>query len=96
MGLMVVILIPLAEELFFRGVVFELLKKAGGSRKAIYGSAAIFGLFHVEPSIVVGTFVLGIALGHLRERTASIWPAFLLHGANNGLALLFVELDWMV
>lgn len=39
------------EELAFRGVLYGLLHQAGGSRVAVAGSSAAFGLWHVAPTL---------------------------------------------
>ena len=46
--LAVVILAPIAEEIFFRGVVFNALLREGGRRWAYIGSAALFAVIHVS------------------------------------------------
>lgn len=81
------ILGPLVEELLFRGIGFHLLAQFGHVAAIVVTSVA-FALTH---GIAVGLpvfFVIGIGLGFIRSRTGSIYPAFLLHAAFNGLALV--------
>lgn len=82
--------VPLVEELVFRGVLLDALRERAGPRVALVGSSLLFGLMHVEPSIVVATALLGGALGVMRLRSESIWPAVALHAANNGLAMVAI------
>lgn len=85
-ALVVVILAPIVEELMFRGAGFGLLRRFG-ARAAILGTAfafaAIHGLFEAFPLL----FLFGVGLAWLRERTGSVYPCILLHGAFNGIAL---------
>ena len=85
-ALVVVVLAPLVEELMFRGVGFGLLRRFGAP-VAILGTAfafaAIHGLFEAFPLL----FLFGAGLAWLRERSASVYPCIVLHGAFNGIAL---------
>ncbi len=74
-----------AEELFFRGVLYAGLRRFGGPRAAILGSALLFGIAHgdVHHGLVAG--LLGISLGCLRERHG-LGLAFGAHAVNNALA----------
>lgn len=74
----------IAEELAFRGVVYRLL---GGTRAAVLGQAALFGLVHGSVYRLLPTFALGLALGALRRRTGSVWPGVLAHALTNGILL---------
>lgn len=90
MGMVVVGAVPVAEELVFRGVLLDALRERVGPGVAVVGSSVLFGLMHVELALVVATGLLGGVLGVLRLRSDSIWPAVVLHAANNGLALLAI------
>ncbi len=68
-----VILGPVAEELCFRGVVFELLKKSGISPMwIILISSILFGAMHIIPVQVMYATVIGLFLGFLRYRYRSV------------------------
>ncbi|WP_165774735.1 CPBP family intramembrane glutamic endopeptidase [Candidatus Viridilinea mediisalina] len=86
--LLIAILVPFVEELFFRGMLYPLLRQRMGAVLAITLNAAIFALFHVIPILLPGLFVVGLFLAYLRERSGSIWPSVLLHAMQNGMALL--------
>ncbi len=79
---------PIAEETFFRGFLFSGLHSRWGYRKAALLSALVFALFHFEPASIPPLFVLGVLFAALYAQTGSIWPAVILHGASNALALL--------
>ncbi len=81
-----ILLAPVAEEMLFRGLVQKASVDAYGPAKGILLAAAVFGLVHWMPMSVINAFVLGIILGYVYYKTASIVPVVLLHLANNALA----------
>lgn len=83
--------VPFAEELFFRGLVYPLMRRDLGPALAIPLNAAVFALVHVIPQLLPGLFVIGLILTYLRERSGSIWPGVLYHALQNGLALLLIN-----
>jgi sodium transport system permease protein len=81
------------EELLFRGYLLRALLAATSERNAIVVSAALFGVFHVLTTdalaagrLLPSTF-LGLILGWVAWRTASVLPGMLLHAIHNGLLL---------
>jgi CAAX protease family protein len=91
--LLIVVLAPLSEEMFFRGFVFAGLRKRWSLLPAALIAGGIFGLIHAPTGIttVIPLAALGIALCWLYDRTGSLWPCVLAHVLNNGLALLVVS-----
>jgi membrane protease YdiL (CAAX protease family) len=81
------VLVPIGEELLFRGVIYGALRRYGAA-VATVGSAAVFGLAHGLSIVLVGAVVLGIIIALLYERSRSIWPAVAAHGVNN--AIIFI------
>ena len=79
------LVVPLAEELFFRGVVYSSLRRYGPVI-ATLGSAALFGLAHGLSVVLVVAVLLGAVNAVLVERSGSIWPAVVVHATNNMLA----------
>jgi membrane protease YdiL (CAAX protease family) len=82
-------LIALNEELFFRGIMLDLLRPLGW-RSAILGSAVLFGLSHVVNLVaganvpftamqVAATTAGGVALAAIRIRTGSLGPVLVAH-----------------
>lgn len=83
--------VPIAEEIFFRGVVYRWLRDKWGALPGAIGSGVIFGLAHLEPASVVFTVLLGVVLAVVYERSRSLWPPILIHMFNNlfGVVLLY-------
>lgn len=99
-GLMAVILAPLIEEVFFRGLFQTGLKGSGlGHRPwlAIVVASAFFTVIHLGavPWVALpGLFVLSVGLGYTYEKTGSLVPPILIHAAFNGLNVAAVAYGW--
>lgn len=82
---------PIIEEFFFRGLIQHPLERRWGATPAILATAAIFAFIHLLPWIFPLHFFLGVVFGWVVYATRSIWPAVILHAANNSAALLGIE-----
>jgi len=81
---------PVVEEMVFRGAILRaLLQKKWNPWIAIFISAAIFGIIHMNLTQGVSAFVVGIFMGWLFYRTRSIWPGVILHLMNNTISSLW-------
>lgn len=76
------IVVPLAEEYAFRGVVFGYLKRYGLSF-GIVASAFVFGISHSSPTQSVYAFMFGIVAGIVTCLTGNLKTAVVLHFLNN-------------
>jgi len=85
--LAIVGLAPIAEELFFRGVVFNAFKRERGRRWAYIGSAALFAVIHLSVVALVPIFLLGLALAWVYERTGSLLAPIVMHAVVNGISV---------
>jgi membrane protease YdiL (CAAX protease family) len=81
-----VVLAAVCEEVLFRGLMMQLLARGGRWRSAIFISALLFAVFHLDFIGLLPRTLLGIYFGILVWRSGSIFPAMLAHGANNLLA----------
>jgi membrane protease YdiL (CAAX protease family) len=81
-------LVPLTEELLFRGLVFRWLRQRLDFWPAAFVSAAVFGIAHGSADKAVIAGLLGLPLAWLFEKSRSLAPAILLHQTYNSLALL--------
>ena len=88
--LLVVLVGPAAEEVFFRGFCFAGLVGRWGFWGAAVGSSALFGLAHLDPALMGPAFVSGFVFAWAYWRTGSLWPVVLAHVARNGVALAVV------
>jgi membrane protease YdiL (CAAX protease family) len=83
----VTILVPLVEEIIFRGVFFRAGRRHWGFLGAALISALIFGLVHGEPWYLFGLTALGLLLAFVYETTQSITACAITHGLHNGVSL---------
>ena len=88
--LRVVILAPVVEELIFRGVIFSGFQRNYHAFWAVFFSALLFALFHLNPWQFGPTFLLGLILGWVRLRTGSLLAAIFTHALHNGMIFLIV------
>jgi len=77
---------PIAEELFFRGYVFNAYLSQKGVVTAYLGSALIFSLLHGEVILVVPIFLMGLVLAFLYRRSGTLVAPMIAHMINNGVA----------
>jgi hypothetical protein len=84
---------PIAEEFFFRGLLFRYLRARGSLKRAVLVSSALFAVFHFTPVLMPALFVFGIVQAWLVQRFDSLYPAILLHAINNGVLMVAVYLS---
>jgi len=85
----IVVLAPVAEELFFRGVLFAGLRSRLSVWPAAIISGVLFGGLHAVsgPTSAIPLALLGVLLALLYQRSGSIWPCIFIHALNNGVAV---------
>ena len=87
------ILVPIAEELFFRGALFTWFRRRFSLWPSILASTVLFALGHADTAAVVGTsFIIGLLNAYLFERSRSLWVPITVHLVNNSLAFVLLYL----
>lgn len=89
------LLIPVAEELLYRGVVYRRLRMFCDVKVALPFSALIFGLVHANLVQFIYAAILGLLLAFLLEKTGCLYTAILGHMAANLVAVLRQEMGWL-
>lgn len=84
------VIVPIAEETFFRGFLLRLLRNRLPAWAAVPISAAAFAAAHGVPLLFPWLFGFGLIYAALAERTGSIYPGILLHALVNALATLSI------
>ncbi len=87
-----VVVAPVAEELFFRGVVYNAWEREYGPMRAIYGSAILFAVIHGSIFVIPSIFALGIVLALLFRATRSLPATIMLHAGFNAITVLIALL----
>ena len=101
----VCVIAPVAEEFFFRGFIFGVLRQMKVRLKgrelgpwiAAVITGILFGLAHTgsaSAQYLVPLGFLGFVLCLVRWRTGSLYPCMALHSLNNSLALGVNQLQW--
>lgn len=104
-GVFVIVVAPIAEEFFFRGFLFGVLRgwriRLGrhelGPWVAAIITGILFGLAHggsAPSQYLVPLGFLGFVLCLVRWRTGSLYPCMALHSLNNSLSLGINQLHW--
>jgi membrane protease YdiL (CAAX protease family) len=94
---LVALLVPPAEELFFRGLLFGALRPRLGAAGAVLGTSLLFVAAHVpqnlgNPGALIALGVTGLMLGSLRAAAGALWPTVLAHVLYN---VALVAAGWL-
>jgi membrane protease YdiL (CAAX protease family) len=95
--LLAVVIAPISEELFFRGVLFRTVRDRHGFWPAALASAIPFGLVHYVPSPAIDALVLqltmvvtGLGLAWIYERKGTVVAPMAAHVAFNVLGVVVI------
>lgn len=80
------LLVPFQEELYFRGMLYRILRKRNDSVISTLISALIFAACHVLGTDITGVlfiFFSGVVTAYLVERTNSLTASFVYHAIGN-------------
>jgi uncharacterized protein len=94
LAVLVVAVIPaVGEELLFRGLLQNILRRlAGNAHVAVWLAALMFGMLHFQFYGMLPRVLLGALFGYLYLWSGNLWVPVLAHFVNNGLSLLFLYL----
>lgn len=84
------ILVPVAEELLFRGVLYGWLRQRWGMVPCAVISAGLFALAHANFRMSLQIFVIGVILAVLYEYSRSIIAPMVTHMAVNTISLVII------
>jgi membrane protease YdiL (CAAX protease family) len=82
------VVIPLARELFFRGLVYGEVRRATNVRTATIASAVFYAASQLDWRSLPTTLVLGLALARLRERSGTVVAPIAAHLAYWSVAAI--------
>lgn len=82
------IITPAAEEIIFRGLVFNRVKKQYGSLYGIVVSSVMFGVFHFNLVQGLYAFIIGMAFAYCYELTGDLKIPVYMHMSINVLTVL--------
>ena len=86
----VIILAPIGEEIFFRGLLFQALSRKLGIWLAIIVSGLIFAALHLSLYALLPLVATGIALAYIFYRSGNLWVSITAHAAINTISTVFL------
>ncbi|GEM_PF-3072009 len=86
--LVAIVVAPIAEELFFRSLVFGGLRSTLSFHAASISAALFFGLIHFMPASLPPLVMVGLVCAWFYERHRSILSAILVHAFFNGMTIV--------
>lgn len=92
------ILVPVCEELVFRGLMFKRLRAGAGYMQSAIYSSVVFAILHVNLVQMIYSFVLGLMLAYIYEKYGSIKAPVAAHVVMNIFSVLATKyelLDWL-
>ena len=81
---------PVTEEIFFRGILYPVLKRRAGVFVSAILSSAFFAFLHFDPVAFFGVFIMGLFFVYLYEKTGSLMPCFFVHILHNSVMMILV------
>jgi len=83
MGVGVVLVAPVVEELFFRGLLLGTLRERWGTLAAVIGSSLFFGATHFQPLQFAGLTAAGLVFAAAVVKTGRLGTAIAVHVGFN-------------
>lgn len=88
LAVVVAVIAPIGEEIFFRGLTYGALRRLLPRPLAALLSALFFATSHLQFVAFLALVILGVILAYLYEYTSSLVPGMIAHGVNNLAALV--------
>jgi membrane protease YdiL (CAAX protease family) len=89
------VLVPIGEEVFFRGFIYGTLRRWGWVWAVIL-SSVLFAAVHLQVVHFLPILLLGVVLAVLYQRTGSLVASIAVHGVNNLIAALASLYNWNI
>jgi membrane protease YdiL (CAAX protease family) len=86
----IVVLAPIIEELYFRGILFKYFEKTKSKFFILIVTSLIFTFIHFNIPSSPTLFALGISLAYLKLITGSLFLPIIMHSLFNCLMLLMI------
>lgn len=82
-----VLVVPLVEEILFRGLIQRWVGTFLGPGQAVFYAAVLFALAHLQPWLFLGLLGVGLVLGFVFRATGSVVACAVAHALHNALSL---------
>lgn len=93
------ILVPVCEELVFRGLMFNRVKEYGGYKSAMFFTTFVFAILHMNFVQMIYAAIMGLLFAFLYEKYGSFKAPALAHISANVVSVLathFKIFDWLM
>lgn len=87
------VIVPIVEEIVFRGIIYRRKRVESSMVNAMIFSAVFFGVFHGNTVQMIYGLVAGLILAYIYEKYGSLWAPILAHILMNTTACVLTELD---
>ena len=97
LGVITVIVAPIAEETLFRGILYPTIKQLGFPRAALWGTSVLFALIHFNLAAFVPLLLMALVLVWLYEKSDNLLAPIVAHiifnAVNFGRAIYMILHD---
>ncbi len=93
MAIGIVVVAPLAEEILFRGWMWNVLRRGLPPWAVWVVTSVLFAAYHIDPIQGIALVFTALALGWVRWMTGSLWPCVAIHALNNLLGVSMAYLS---
>lgn len=85
------LLVPISEELYFRGMLHRLFIPFLKFWPRVLLSSTLFALAHFDsPGVVVSSFIMAVVIAVAYEKSKSLWMPIAIHATTNTIAVLLL------
>lgn len=84
---------PIYEEIIFRYILLNKLKKFNSPKTSIIISSLIFSILHLNPTKIFFSFILGLILNITYNKTNNIITSIIIHISTNTIALFLTNFN---
>lgn len=92
LGVSVVAIAPVVEEMFFRGFLFGGLAKMWGLWPGAIASSLVFSLVHFQLGLIIPFGIIGFILAYAYYRSGSLWSPVAVHFLFNSFSFMVLVL----
>ncbi len=92
LGVAIILIAPVAEEMLFRGILYPAIKQSGYPQLALWGTSVFFGAIHLNLAAFLPLTLLALVLVLLYERTNNLLAPIATHSLFNAanFAILYL------
>ena len=85
------IIVPLIEEILFRGFIFDTVKIISNDALAILVSSIFFGIVHSDFQQIIYAFIVGLMLAYIRLKFNNLIYPIIMHAVMNLISLVLIS-----